>query len=598
MTAKLKSGKRPEYIVFFLFIIAYCVISSFHEPWFDEAQAWQIAKCADLKEILFELPHYEGHPPLWHLILAIPAKSGLSFEIGLKLTGLLITSLSAALMLFRSKLPRAARLLLPFSYFFFYQYGVIVRPYCLMLLVMLVLGKEFNSRKEHPWRILGLLILLCLTSAYGIVFAGGIAICMLWELCGEKGIKNVLRGMPYDSRPQSLAVLLMAAILLIIEIFPKADTYSPAVLEGNSFFLCFMCTLFTLFGECFLTSGSWFSMDRMLLQNVHISIPELIVFIFVGFIFWFLIICVSSKKNLKFLVIPYILFALFAAKVYFTGHHLGIALILLLFWFEFQWRDGDLCEIGRHISKRISKTERDRRLLKSAAVGIGVICLLLPLYWSCAAAYHDIKWEYSSGRSIASYIKEHGMEESLILTDWNVGGSLYPQSMGKAVYMNPYMSGAGTLLSAYFSRNMALNLNDGDDHLAYNYHKLGSYEESQNAKLRWASRGRPDLIIGHPKLELAYGDALDYSEYTLVKLSYVAFIWKSGCVYSSMPVFVRNDLLDVYGVEPAAEMEEIAVNGLKITDEMREQYENGVPVEEILAPYLDALFGPEKQERQ
>jgi len=592
MIAKLKSGKKPEYICLFLFLAAYGVITSFHEPWFDEAQAWQIAKCASLKEILFKLPHYEGHPPLWHLILAVPAKSGVPFEIGLKLTGFLITSMSAALMLFRSKLPRAARLLLPFSYFFFYQYGVIVRPYCLMLLVMLVLGMEFNSRKEHPWRIIGLLILLCLTCAYGIVFAGGIAVCMLWELCGEKGIKNVLRGLRYDSRPQSLAVLLLAAILLIIEILPKADTYSPAVLEGNSFFLCLICTLFTLFGECFLTTGSWFSMDRVLLQNVHISTVELIVFSLIGLVFWVLIICVSSKKNLKFLVIPYILFAFFAAKVYFTGHHLGIVFNLLLFWFEFQWRDGGICEIGRHISKRISRTERDRHLLRLTAIGIGFICLLLPLYWSCAAAYHDIKLEYSSGRSIASYIKEHGMEDSLILTDWNSGGTLFSQTIGKEDYVNPYMAGTGTLLSAYFSRNMALNLNDGDNRMAYTYHKFGSYEESQNAKLRWASRGRPDIIIGHPKLESVYGDALDYSEYTLVKLDYVAYIWKSNCTYSSMPVFVRNDLLDVYGVEPVTEVEEIAVNGLKITDEMREQYENGVPVEEILKPYLDALFGP------
>ena len=49
--------------------IAVIVGMSFHEPWFDEAQAWQIARSASLREILFEIPHYEGHPQLWHLIL-------------------------------------------------------------------------------------------------------------------------------------------------------------------------------------------------------------------------------------------------------------------------------------------------------------------------------------------------------------------------------------------------------------------------------------------------------------------------------------------------------------------------------------------------
>jgi len=41
----------------------------FHEPWFDEVQAWMIARCATIKELLTVIPHYEGHPPLWHMIL-------------------------------------------------------------------------------------------------------------------------------------------------------------------------------------------------------------------------------------------------------------------------------------------------------------------------------------------------------------------------------------------------------------------------------------------------------------------------------------------------------------------------------------------------
>ena len=74
MLEKIKSEKKLEYITLFLFVLTYCIITVFHEPWFDEAQAWQIAKCASLKEIFFEIPHYEGHPPLWWLLLSIPAR--------------------------------------------------------------------------------------------------------------------------------------------------------------------------------------------------------------------------------------------------------------------------------------------------------------------------------------------------------------------------------------------------------------------------------------------------------------------------------------------------------------------------------------------
>ena len=65
--------------VVILYCVLHFVIGHYHEPWFDEAQAWQIAKCASIKEILFKIPHYEGHPPLWHLILAIPAKLGVPY---------------------------------------------------------------------------------------------------------------------------------------------------------------------------------------------------------------------------------------------------------------------------------------------------------------------------------------------------------------------------------------------------------------------------------------------------------------------------------------------------------------------------------------
>lgn len=36
-----------------------------HEYWFDEAQAWNIARDNDIIGI-FGMIKYEGHPPLWH----------------------------------------------------------------------------------------------------------------------------------------------------------------------------------------------------------------------------------------------------------------------------------------------------------------------------------------------------------------------------------------------------------------------------------------------------------------------------------------------------------------------------------------------------
>ena len=68
--------------------VAVTVIAVFgafiHEPWFDEAQAYVVARDASLHDILFYLPHYEGHPPLWHLILKAALIFGLPYELTLK----------------------------------------------------------------------------------------------------------------------------------------------------------------------------------------------------------------------------------------------------------------------------------------------------------------------------------------------------------------------------------------------------------------------------------------------------------------------------------------------------------------------------------
>ena len=72
----VKCGKA-EMIALIIYIAGLIFISCFHELWFDEAQAWDIAKTASYHKILFEVPHYEGHPQLWHLLLSVFAKTAL-----------------------------------------------------------------------------------------------------------------------------------------------------------------------------------------------------------------------------------------------------------------------------------------------------------------------------------------------------------------------------------------------------------------------------------------------------------------------------------------------------------------------------------------
>ncbi len=595
MKSKLLEGKKLEWAVLCLFAAAYAVISAFHEPWFDEAQAWQIARCASLREILFEIPHYEGHPPLWHLILAVPAKLGVPFEIGLKTVGFLISAASAALMLFRSRLPRPLRLALPFTYFFFYQYAVIVRPYGLMLFFMLLLGMELDKREAHQWRIVIIMAALCLTSAYGLLAAGGVSVCIVWEIWKEKGFKRLMSGFLRDRRTVSLLFLLLWAILLIWELLPAEDTFALSIQGGTSLPVRLFCAFFTFPLECFLTTSSWFGVELTSMQAIQIPTTQLILCAVLGLVLWVGIVCASSRRCLKFFLIPYMLYVVFAAAVYFSTHHMGIVFILVLFWAEFTSRDEKRLEIGRLAAARVAKSQRDQKLLRGAGIFLMTACMAVPLYWTAAAGVQEIRYDYYFSRSMAEFLAEKGLDEGLLIyCPAGVTGSLYLESLGNEDYINTEMIGSAVALNAYFGRNISYTLRDGTDSEGYVHHRAVSYEESRAAVANWRSKGIPDVVIGYPELEEIYGQDVSASDYTCVYKERTGFIWKNDHIRGTALVYVRNDLLDVYGLEAVDDTEiRYWAEGFPITDEMREAFANGVPAEEILKPYLDIMFGEE-----
>ena len=46
------NNKKTEWIIFGIFIALYFIISFFHEPMYDEAQAWMIARDASWYELM------------------------------------------------------------------------------------------------------------------------------------------------------------------------------------------------------------------------------------------------------------------------------------------------------------------------------------------------------------------------------------------------------------------------------------------------------------------------------------------------------------------------------------------------------------------
>ena len=314
--------QRLHCIVFIAYVTVTVTVSCFHEPWFDEAQAWLIARDCSWKELLTVRTHYEGHPPLWWMLLAIPAKLGMPYEIGLKSLNLMCAALMIWLLEFKTKLPELLKVRVPFSYFVSYQYGVTSRPYALMIAAMLLIAINWNNRNTKPWPVILSMMLLCATSSYGLAIAGMLALNWTIQfLCGERSlIKN-------KQRFAGLVLLLVFAIILLLNVLPAPGTYhgdfdihgtattSPAwVSVFNTWLVMPSETLFT----STLSDGN--------MQFIALTPSELFMPCVMSCLMWCFLIQICLRRKTASLLLTTYLGISVAFTAHLSMHHAGIIL--------------------------------------------------------------------------------------------------------------------------------------------------------------------------------------------------------------------------------------------------------------------------------
>ena len=185
MTTENKNSKNKVIPValFAVYAILTLIGAARHELWFDEAQAWTIARDNDIGGI-FEQIHYEGHPPLWYMILFVFSRLGFSCNI-MPFISWFVTGLAAAIVMFKSPFSTVTKALLIFSGGFLYFNSVISRTYCLINLFFVLIAILFTKRKEHPV-IFGILVaLLANTHVFVSGFIGAMGLIMLHDIYSD-----------------------------------------------------------------------------------------------------------------------------------------------------------------------------------------------------------------------------------------------------------------------------------------------------------------------------------------------------------------------------------------------------------------------------
>ncbi len=401
-----------KYTVLLIYLILLSIAVMHHEPWFDESQAWLLARDAGLFDLLVKYMRYEGSPALWHLLLMIPAKLQLPY-ISLNIISAAAAAGSVYLFLRYSPFPWFIKVLFPFSFFIFFQYAVIARSYALIPLLLFLIAVVYSDRMNKPYLYILLLCLLANVSLHGLLIAGGLTavhIYYLHKLWGQ--LDSSVR----NRHIIGLKTFGFIVFLLVLQLKPPADLISLAAFKADM--THFVSRSLFMMSDSLGTNLALPPKERGFLFTLSYIFSRLVIFLS---FFWFYL-----KKKLLTFSLPLLGLLLLFTTVYANVWHQGTLFFLWLFvlWLSLKERD---------ISTRLEGITR------KAVIASLTVILIIQASWSFSSFRYDYSNAYSGSRELAEYIKENTLDKKRI-----------------------YITGFHTIsILPYFKENIFCNFNNG-----------------------------------------------------------------------------------------------------------------------------------------
>ncbi len=544
-------------LAFVLYIAIIAIVMCFHEPWFDEAQSWLIARDSSLADIISVRPHYEGHPPFWNLLLAIAAKNSVPYEFGIKGIQLVCASLLGAWLIFKSPFKSASSLatfLIPFTYFACFQYGVTSRPYALLCLSLLVAAHYWNSadsKTSSACKLAISLMFMCLLSVYGIAFAAGFTIAWIWRVFS----KNISKTLNFSSILHAIKATIASNLARLISwgliaifgaanlalAWPAKNAFATrATIDGNSTIAKCFAFIFVMPSESMFTSfyGD-ISMRRMPFDFLPITICT----IFSLAIWAFAIKIAKRRKLLAVLVIPYLVLTIVAVR-YFTLHHAGLIFVFLL---SVLW----ISHIKEPLSNKdipaifVKVAPTKFRFIKNKAFKINLLIsiILAPsLIWNAFACVNDILFDYSPSRAVAQYISSNHLQNKRFVASWLHNDEQVDES-GKVISHeeNDTHQYSWLLIGAnpYFSKNL---IDCAYKNKTFITNESPTASQQAQELTDCAAKGEPEFFVSESSQPWYYFLALNYniSHYNAHAVSNVKTSWKAWVYESTSTIYERK----------------------------------------------------------
>jgi hypothetical protein len=453
---------RKPYLIITFIIYCACVfiLASRHEPWADEAQAWLIARDSSLFDLIINVMKYEGSPSLWQMLLMIPAKCGLPFKY-INLLSVSISALGVYIFLRYSPFNPIIKVLLPFTYFIFYQYSIIARSYVLLPLLLFILAsfyKKWDSKFIFFAIITGL---LGNVSFHAAVFSG-----FIFLYC----IINILRNWgTYQRRDKGMFFIAsiiygMMMLIALYEMIPASDCYfAPGY--NSSFFLKIIFGI-RLFSDAFFSNYATGDIKPWLVNCYQLSLVLLVI----ALMLWFF-------KNKVFLlyIAPTACLLLFYTNKYVNVWHIGLLFLYFIFvlWVSFindqdEFRQRSLPE-KVPIRKYIAILRPDNNILRRLITAGVIIIALIQIKWSVKTSAFDFYEHYSGSPQTAEFLKQNNFQ------NLKIAGLEF-----KSIALQPY-----------FNHNIFMNINPGSKKGYWIFSSNNHYDMDIKSLLN----KNPDIII-------------------------------------------------------------------------------------------------------
>ena len=216
VTKNFTSGKALLSAVFLVYLVLLGYTLEHHEMWGDEIHSWNIAKGSSSYPDLIHNTRYEGHPPVWYTILWTISRVTHNLEY-VQMAHWLIAGMTVFMILFYSPLPVLTKILLPFGYYFLYEYAVLSRNYAIGILFACCIC--VLVRKTYRFKLLLYYLLLFLmtnTHLLVLILAGCIHLWFLFDR--------------YEQTKDKMAIILHVVIGVLVFlpalyfIFPPSDS--------------------------------------------------------------------------------------------------------------------------------------------------------------------------------------------------------------------------------------------------------------------------------------------------------------------------------------------------------------------------------------